>query len=65
MKNDTIQSCLMAQHDDQDVVDEIRSEIEERFNEIANGDGDYGDLEELMLEHGIDGEGIEDLLFAF
>lgn len=63
-KKDTIQSCLEAQHgDDPELVQELRKEIEDQFEEIV-ANGSYGDLEDLMMDNGIDGEGIEDLLFS-
>jgi hypothetical protein len=63
-KKDTIQSCLEAQHgDDPELVKELRGEIEDEFMRIVES-GSYGDLEDLMMDNGIDGEGIEDLLFS-
>lgn len=62
-KKDTIQACLEAQHgEDPELVKELRKEIEDQFKEIL-ANGDYGDLEDLMIDYGIDGEGIEDLIF--
>ena len=63
-KKDTIQACLEAQHgDDQELIKELRKEIEDQFNQIVES-GSYLDLEDLMMDNGIDGEGIEDLLFS-
>lgn len=63
IQNTHIYKCLMAQHDDEYIVEETIQEIKEAYEAIVSGEGNYMDVEELLLDHGIDLDGVEELIY--
>lgn len=64
-KKDTITLCLEAQGKTPKQIEAKKNAIRKEFRKILEGKSRFDDPMDLMAHHGIDGEGVEDLLYDY
>jgi hypothetical protein len=65
MEKDCITKCLEAQGKTPKQIETKKKAIRKEFDKILQGKSRFDDPMDLMNFHGIDGEGVEDLLYSY
>jgi len=65
MAKDCITKCLEGQGKTPKQIESTKKAIKKHFDKLIEGKGKFEDPMDIMNHYGIDGEGVEDLLYSY